>query len=80
MSAIHDDIKEYEALCKKYGESVQYKAGSPDCYGAHAADLEKRFAAERKQAKGAIMNETLTGREGLFDGYTLDGPDYVAEP
>lgn len=52
MSAIRDDIAEYEALCKHYGEEVQYKHSSPDCYGKHADALKERWGAEREAAAG----------------------------
>ena len=42
FSAIRDDIKEYEELCNKYDEPVQYNYDSPDCYGEHAKELKNR--------------------------------------
>jgi hypothetical protein len=58
LSAIHDDIGDYEDLCRKYGEEVQTTPVAngqrlPDCYGAHAKALEERQRreyAERKKA------------------------------
>lgn len=49
MSAIRDDIETYEHLCKKYGETVQYSHGSPDCYGKHADELKERSRKEREE-------------------------------
>lgn len=46
MSAIRDDIEEYEALCERYGERPQYSYGSADCYGEHAKELKKRAEAD----------------------------------
>ncbi|MES3004592.1 MAG: hypothetical protein V4690_00595 [Patescibacteria group bacterium] len=43
MSAISDDIREYEFLCGKYNEKVVYSDDrSPDCYGSHAKKLITR--------------------------------------
>jgi len=42
MSAIRDDIEDYEALCGRYGEEVRYSHGSADCYGKHADSLKER--------------------------------------
>lgn len=61
ISAIYDDIHEYEALCDRYGEKIQYSHGSADCYGAHASGLKKRrdqdyqtrLAVERAQREHA---------------------------
>jgi len=54
LSRISDDIREYERLCEKYNEPVQYDGNTPDCYGKHAMQLQ------RKQAKMAtgIQNES----------------------
>lgn len=51
LSAIADDIREYERRCKKYGEEVQIiRSGwgepSPDCYGVHAEELKRRERRE----------------------------------
>ena len=56
ISAIHDDIEDYEFLCKHFGEEVQRKAtanGSvlPDCYGTHSKELEDRLREEQKNKK-----------------------------
>ncbi len=53
ISAIHDDIEDYQWLCQKYGEKVvttpdRYGNQLPDCYGPHAKSLEERERAERK--------------------------------
>ncbi len=47
ISAIYDDINEYESLCRKYGEEVRtsfdrYGIATPDCYSEHADELRKR--------------------------------------
>ncbi len=57
MSAIRDDIEEYEALCEKYGEKVSYKPTAqgvqlPDCYGDHAAQLKFRSRVEYAVSRG----------------------------
>lgn len=51
LSAINDDINEYEQLCRKYGEEVQteydvYGIRTPACYGTHASELKQRFREE----------------------------------
>ena len=53
MSAIRDDIEEYEALCSKYGEGIQYSpSGSAACYSDHAARLKFRSRVEWKMSQG----------------------------
>jgi len=57
MSAIRDDIEEYEALCAKYGEKVHYKPTAqgvqlPDCYGAHADAMKFRRNVEYSMSHG----------------------------
>jgi hypothetical protein len=47
MKAIHDDIEEYEGLCRNYNERIRVSHGSPDCYGEHARSLKKRAREER---------------------------------
>ena len=56
LNAIDDDIEDYEILCEKFGDKVQYKTGesynfgcgwssthsSPDCYGKHCRKLKER--------------------------------------
>lgn len=44
LSKISDDIDEYVALCKHFGEPVQRSptSGNPDCYGKHADVLKAR--------------------------------------
>jgi hypothetical protein len=47
ISAIHDDMEEYEALCKKYNEQPLRKSDAYgnmllDCYSEHASGLIKR--------------------------------------
>ena len=56
LSAIDDDMEEYRALCKHFGESVQsskdaYGNWLPDCYGEHAKSLKKRRQEEFKAKK-----------------------------
>lgn len=51
LGAIQDDINEYEALCRKYGEKVltntnRWGVTSPDCYGKHADALQARKRKE----------------------------------
>lgn len=51
ISAIHDDMDEYEYLCEKYNEQPQYKQDNwgnnlLDCYGEHAKDLLNRKRKE----------------------------------
>lgn len=48
ISAINDDMDEYEHLCEKYGEKVQYWTGGPHCYGEHALGLKKRLREEQR--------------------------------
>jgi len=52
ISAIHDDMDDYEFLCEKYGERVRMKDFEPDCYGAHAKKLEKREQKETLKKQG----------------------------
>lgn len=45
LSAICDDMNDYETLCRKYGEGVQTSLTAqgtqlPDCYGPHARKLQ----------------------------------------
>lgn len=58
LSAIRDDMDEYQDLCRKYGEEVQTTLTAqgvrlPDSYGKHAAKLKKRQAAEWAAAHAA---------------------------
>lgn len=51
MGKIQDDINEYEALCRKYGEEVVYTQTRwgdkcADCYGKHAQALLERRRKE----------------------------------
>ncbi len=48
LSEINDDIREYEALCRKFDEPIHYdKTGDeisfPDCYGRHAKKLKLKL-------------------------------------
>lgn len=60
ISAINDDMEEYESLCKRYGEKPRYSPDSRgypllDCYGKHAEALkEKRDQEREKYNKKAI--------------------------
>lgn len=56
MSAISDDIEEYEALCKRYGEEVQYKHSGPDCYGKHKDELEWKLQQDKRAEEGLTYN------------------------
>lgn len=47
LKAISEDTDEYMELCRRYGEKPRYSLGSPDCYGEHAKELKRRFAADR---------------------------------
>jgi hypothetical protein len=43
ISAIRDDIAEYEKLCADYAEPIHMdERGVPDCYGRHATELKER--------------------------------------
>jgi uncharacterized protein YeaO (DUF488 family) len=64
LSAIQDDIDEYEALCRRFKEPIQTKYDSygnnlPDCYGAHALALKTRLREEStpKATKEAKVTE-----------------------
>ena len=51
ISAIHDDMEDYERLCEKYGEKPRVKPDAYgnrllDCYGAHATELKRRQRLE----------------------------------
>ncbi len=50
ISAIKDDIEEYERLCRIFDEEVRYKQGAPDCYGEHARALYERWQDRLKVA------------------------------
>lgn len=56
-SAVSDDIDEYEALCRRYGEEVRYASAAggstPDCYGSHAEELKRRRAAELEASRAS---------------------------
>ena len=56
ISAIYDDEKEYEELCRKYGERPHmtkdgYGRPMVDCYGPHARELTKRQEGEWAAAR-----------------------------
>lgn len=56
ISAIQDDMDEYEELCNRYNEEPLYtlnKYGYQmlDCYSVHARDLISRSRKERKDAQ-----------------------------
>lgn len=56
ISAIHDDIEEYQALCRRYNEPVvsTFTAQGhllPDPYGEHANALKKRRDDEYNSSK-----------------------------
>jgi len=52
ISAISDDIDEYEALCERYGETVQYKSSGPDCYGPHCDELKWKREQDTRAEQG----------------------------
>lgn len=58
ISAIHDDMNEYEDLCRRFGEEVVRKwvgyQHLPDCYSEHAKILVKR-AHDEYAAKSAAQ-------------------------
>lgn len=56
ISAIHDDMDEYEALCEKYKEKPEYIPDAYgrmllDCYGSHAESLKRRQMEDWKAPK-----------------------------
>lgn len=62
MSAIRDDIDEYEALCEKYGEKVQRKPTVqgvmlPDAYSEHADALKFRARVEYAIERGRTREQ-----------------------
>jgi len=69
LSAIHDDIGDYEFLCEHYGEEVQTKPTAngtmlPNCYGAHAKILKKRLRDEQNEERrlAKLSIPTFKGR------------------
>ncbi len=59
LSAISDDIEEYEDLCQQFGEQVQRSDdGSPDCYGSHAKILKKRAKEAEETIRIATLNRS----------------------
>lgn len=63
ISAIHDDMEEYEDLCRKYGETPHRSPDAygnllVDCYGQHARLLKQRqqaeWAAQRARTSPAV--------------------------
>jgi hypothetical protein len=56
ISAIHDDMNEYEELCREYRETPiktpdRWGNMLVDCYGTHARDLKKRARLEYEQER-----------------------------
>ena len=56
MSAIADDIKEYEDLCMLYDEEIRLKQDAyghwiPDCYSPFAIALKKQHLAAINEIK-----------------------------
>jgi hypothetical protein len=56
IDTISRDIAEYERLCYKYNEVVEYSAAAtyghrpvPNCYGKHAKKLKQREKDESKE-------------------------------
>lgn len=51
LAAIADDEDKYVENCRIFKEEVQRGAyGHPECYGAHALDLQKRRFREEREA------------------------------
>jgi hypothetical protein len=54
ISAIHDDMNDYERLCEKYSEKAKYSPDAYgnmllDCYSDHARKLKERERKEWEQ-------------------------------
>lgn len=49
LKTIEDDIDDYVALCKRYGEEIEFSLQLPACYGEHSKKLEKRYEEEIKK-------------------------------
>lgn len=64
MSAIEDEMVEYERRCEKYGEKVVYTTGGPDCYGTHALQLKDRERAEHEAKRNSTMGHYDECRPG----------------
>ena len=65
-SAHADDIREYESLCRKYGEKP-FTPGwgqDPDPHSAHANELYRRYHKDSKASK----NEAIEARE-MWDAF-----------
>lgn len=78
MSAIRDDEAEYEALCARYGEPVQWRNGGADCYGKHADNLRaRRDEADRNQREGVEYAVSVGGTTGSVRVFTLDGAIHI---
>ncbi len=57
IKAVHDDIKHYKWLCKRYKEEIEYSETAqgvrvPNCYGKHAAKLQRRLNKENEEKNG----------------------------
>ena len=62
ISAIKDDMNEYEDLCRQYGETPirtpdRWGKMLLDCYGNHAQDLKKRARLEYAQERERLEYE-----------------------
>lgn len=88
MSAIRDDIAEYEALCDKYVEAVQRRPDAygnmlPDCYGDHAAGLKFRAHVEYAMRHGKTREQAEVGAAHLLPSSKrewAEGKGWVAKP
>jgi hypothetical protein len=65
ISAIQDDMDEYEDLCREYGETPirtpdRWGNMLVDCYGKHAQDLKRRARLEYEQERERMEYERKT--------------------
>lgn len=70
MSAIRDDMDEYESLCHKYGEEIQYSKDAynyrmVDCYGKHAEELKEKNRKEQFISRVLSEGEAISGDSTL---------------
>ncbi len=79
ISAISDDIDEYEALCRKYGEKIQYSYGSADCYGEHADSLKYRSRVEYAMEQGKTREEAEKANAYLLPKKPKTAWDRISE-
>ena len=53
MKAVHETMKDYERLCRYFGEDVRYRRSKQgglveDIHGPHHNELEKKYEEEQK--------------------------------